>query len=162
MKAPTSAFTFKTLLRHYAKRALTTRSLNMKLGPRRNYHKGRAGWLAKCLIAAPPLISPPGRTGCSMEGGVSWLLVVTSPGAAAGAGAASSLYRAGRCAKLNLVRHASRDTRPRRNITRSQARVVQHGNIFPAARPSLELHWDKATVNPFWGTPSTSDKPCFF
>ena len=25
LKAPTSAFTFKTLLRHYAKRALTTR-----------------------------------------------------------------------------------------------------------------------------------------
>ena len=31
-KAPTTAFTFKTLLRHYAKRALTTRSLNVKLG----------------------------------------------------------------------------------------------------------------------------------
>ena len=42
LKAPTSAFTFKKLLRHYAKRALTPRSLNMKLGPRRNYHKGRA------------------------------------------------------------------------------------------------------------------------
>ena len=40
-KAPT-AFTFKTLLRHYAKRALTPRSLNVKLGPRRNYHEGRA------------------------------------------------------------------------------------------------------------------------
>ena len=39
---PTSAFTFKTLLRHYAKRALTPRFLNVKLGPRRNYHKGRA------------------------------------------------------------------------------------------------------------------------
>ena len=26
----------------YAKRALTPRSLNMKLGPQRNYHKGRA------------------------------------------------------------------------------------------------------------------------
>ena len=46
LKAPTSAFTFKTLLRHYAKRALTPRSLNMKLGPRRKGHKGRAGWLA--------------------------------------------------------------------------------------------------------------------
>ena len=33
LKAPTSAFTFKTLLRHYAKRALTPLSLNMKLGP---------------------------------------------------------------------------------------------------------------------------------
>ena len=42
LKAPTSAFTFKTLLRHYAKRALTPRSLNVKLGPRRNYHKGLA------------------------------------------------------------------------------------------------------------------------
>ena len=42
LKAPISAFTFKTLLRHYAKRALTPRSLNVKLGPRRNYHKGRA------------------------------------------------------------------------------------------------------------------------
>ena len=42
LKTPTSAFTFKTLLRHYAKRALTPRSLNVKLGPRRNYHKGRA------------------------------------------------------------------------------------------------------------------------
>ena len=42
LKAPTSAFTFKTLLRHYAKQALTPRSLNVKLGPRRNYHKGRA------------------------------------------------------------------------------------------------------------------------
>ena len=42
LKAATTAFTFKTLLRHYAKRALPPRSLNMKLGPRRNYHKGRA------------------------------------------------------------------------------------------------------------------------
>ena len=42
LKAPTSIFTFKTLLRHYAKRALTPQSLNVKLGPRRNYHKGRA------------------------------------------------------------------------------------------------------------------------
>ena len=46
---PLAAFTFKTLLRHYAKRALTPRSLNVKLGPRHNYHKGRAairtfGW----------------------------------------------------------------------------------------------------------------------
>ena len=40
LKAPTSAFTFKTLLRHYAKRALTPWSLTVKLGPRRNYHKG--------------------------------------------------------------------------------------------------------------------------
>ena len=42
LKAATTAFTFKTLLRHYAIRALTPRSLNVKLGPRRNYHKGRA------------------------------------------------------------------------------------------------------------------------
>ena len=34
------AFTFKTLLRHYAKRALTPRPLNVKLGPRHNYHEG--------------------------------------------------------------------------------------------------------------------------
>ena len=33
LKAPTSAFTFKTLLRHYARRALIPRSLNVKLGP---------------------------------------------------------------------------------------------------------------------------------
>ena len=42
LKAATTAFTFKTLLGHYAKWALTPRSLNVKLGPRRNYHKGRA------------------------------------------------------------------------------------------------------------------------
>ena len=46
LKAPTSAFTFKTLLRHYAKRALTPQSLNVKLGPRHKSPKGRAGWLA--------------------------------------------------------------------------------------------------------------------
>ena len=39
LKAPTSAFTFKTLLGHYAKRALTPRSLNVKLGPRRKGHE---------------------------------------------------------------------------------------------------------------------------
>ena len=38
LKAATTAFTFKTLLRHYAQRALTPRSLNVKLGPRRKYH----------------------------------------------------------------------------------------------------------------------------
>ena len=32
LKAATTAFTFKTLLRHYAKRALTPWSLNVKLG----------------------------------------------------------------------------------------------------------------------------------
>ena len=33
LKAATTAFTFKTLLRHYANWALTPRSLNVKLGP---------------------------------------------------------------------------------------------------------------------------------
>ena len=42
LKVATTAFTLKNLLRHYAKQALTPRSLNVKLGPRRNYHKGRA------------------------------------------------------------------------------------------------------------------------
>ena len=42
LKAAITAFTFKTLLRHYAQWALTPRSLNVKLGPRRNYCKGRA------------------------------------------------------------------------------------------------------------------------
>ena len=42
LKTATTTFTFKTLLRHYAKRALTPRSLNVKLGPQRNYHEGRA------------------------------------------------------------------------------------------------------------------------
>ena len=42
LKAPSCAFTFKTLLRHYAKRALTPQSLNVKLGQRHNYHKGQA------------------------------------------------------------------------------------------------------------------------
>ena len=64
LKVATSAFTFKTLLRHYAKRvftptvsqrllplshlrhhakrAFTPRSLNVKLGSRCNYHEGRA------------------------------------------------------------------------------------------------------------------------
>ena len=46
LKAPTSAFTFKTLLRHYAKLALTPRSVNVKLGQRHKSQKGRAGWLA--------------------------------------------------------------------------------------------------------------------
>ena len=46
LKAAITAFTFKTLLRQYAKRALTPLSLNVKLGPRCNYHKGQAVWLA--------------------------------------------------------------------------------------------------------------------
>ena len=44
LKAATTAFTFKTLLRHYAKQTLTPRSLNVKLGLRRNHHKGRAAF----------------------------------------------------------------------------------------------------------------------
>ena len=49
LKAATTAFTFKTLLRHYAKRALTPRSLNVKLGPRRNYanQPARPLWLLR-------------------------------------------------------------------------------------------------------------------
>ena len=46
LKAPTSAFTFKTLLRHYAKRELTPQLVDMKLGHRWKGHKGRAGWLS--------------------------------------------------------------------------------------------------------------------
>ena len=42
-------FHLKTLLRHYAKRALTPRSLYLKLGPRRNYHKRRADALVRTL-----------------------------------------------------------------------------------------------------------------
>ena len=45
LKAATTIFTFKTLLRHYAKRTLTPRSINVKLSSRRNYHKGWAVWL---------------------------------------------------------------------------------------------------------------------
>ena len=41
-KAPTRAFTFKTLIRHYTKQTLTPPSVNVKLGHQRNYHKGRA------------------------------------------------------------------------------------------------------------------------
>ena len=45
LKAATTAFTFKILLRHYGKRALTPRSLNVKLDLRRKSHKGwAAGW----------------------------------------------------------------------------------------------------------------------
>ena len=42
LKAAITASTFKTLSRHYAKWVLTPRSLNVKLGQRRNYHEGRA------------------------------------------------------------------------------------------------------------------------
>ena len=40
LKAATTTFTFKTLLRHYAKWALTPRSLNMKLGPQLKGERG--------------------------------------------------------------------------------------------------------------------------
>ena len=39
LKAPAIAFTFKTLLRHDAKRTLTPRKVDMKFGRRHNYHK---------------------------------------------------------------------------------------------------------------------------
>ena len=44
LKAATTAFTFKTLLRHYAKRTLTPRSLNVKLGTQCKGHKGQVVW----------------------------------------------------------------------------------------------------------------------
>ena len=56
LKAPTSAFTFKTLLRHYAKREFTPQSLNVKLGPQRNYHKGRAAIRHYANQTACPLL----------------------------------------------------------------------------------------------------------
>ena len=56
LKAATTAFTFKTLLRHYAKRALTPRSLNVKLGPQRNYHEGRAAIRHYANQPARPLL----------------------------------------------------------------------------------------------------------
>ena len=46
LKAATTAFTLKTLFRHYAKWALTPQSLNVKLGPQCKGHKGRAVQLA--------------------------------------------------------------------------------------------------------------------
>ena len=50
LKAATTAFTFKTLLRHYAKQALTPRSLNVKLGPRRKGHiRDRTGRLVSIV-----------------------------------------------------------------------------------------------------------------
>ena len=51
LKAATSAFTFKTLLRHYAKRALTPQLVDVKLGHRqRKDHKGLTVWLALSII----------------------------------------------------------------------------------------------------------------
>ena len=55
LKAATTAFTFKTLLRHYAEQALTPRSLNVKLGPRRKGHKGQvAGGLVSIVSYSHP------------------------------------------------------------------------------------------------------------
>ena len=60
-KAPTRAFSWlKCLLplshlRQYAKRALTPRSLNVKLGPRRNYHKEWAALRHYANQTAQPL-----------------------------------------------------------------------------------------------------------
>merc|ERR1712218_212221 len=54
LKAASTAFKFKTLLRHYAKRALTPRSLIVKLGLRRNYHKGQAAIRHYANIANQP------------------------------------------------------------------------------------------------------------
>ena len=48
LKAPTGTFTLKTLLRHYAKQTL-------KLGPWRNYHKGRAAIRRYAKQPANPL-----------------------------------------------------------------------------------------------------------
>ena len=56
LKAATTAFTFNTLLRHYAKRALTPRSLNVKLGPRL-----KKGGYKTCAKAESPLLPPAAR-----------------------------------------------------------------------------------------------------
>ena len=45
LKAPNSAFTFMTLLRHYGKWALTQGKVDMKLGRRHKGHMGQEGWL---------------------------------------------------------------------------------------------------------------------
>ena len=42
-------------LRHYAKGALTPQSLNVKLGPQRNNHKGRAAIKHYANLTARPL-----------------------------------------------------------------------------------------------------------
>merc|ERR1712242_670199 len=60
LKAATTAFTFKTLLRHYAKRALTPQSLNVKLGPQRKGHrskvKGTGGSVSIVSYSRPSLM----------------------------------------------------------------------------------------------------------
>ena len=40
LNAPKSIFTFKTLLRHYAKRVFTAHLVDVKLDTQHNYHKG--------------------------------------------------------------------------------------------------------------------------
>ena len=74
----TTAFTFKTLLRHYAKRALTPRSLNVKLGPRRNYHKGRAAIRHYANQTARPFGPSDGPIWSTSEDGVS-IIPVSRP-----------------------------------------------------------------------------------
>ena len=55
LKEHTSTFTFKKLLRHHAKRALTPRYVDVKLGPRRNYHEGWAALIHYANHSARPL-----------------------------------------------------------------------------------------------------------
>ena len=43
--------------RHYAKRALTPRSLKVKLGPRRNYHKGWAGLNSNSVLNVKAVVA---------------------------------------------------------------------------------------------------------
>ena len=52
MKAATTAFTFKTLLRHYAKRALTPRSLNPSRGLLRDYEPSDGAFSSTTPITA--------------------------------------------------------------------------------------------------------------
>ena len=48
LKAPTSTFTFKTLLRHYAKQVLTPRPLNVKT------QKSKGTWLVSIVSYSRP------------------------------------------------------------------------------------------------------------
>ena len=65
LKAATTAFTFKTLLRHYAKQALTPRSLNVKLG--RKGQKGRGGLVSIVSYSHPPIVIIVSRTKFHVE-----------------------------------------------------------------------------------------------
>merc|ERR1719336_3454374 len=67
LKAATTAFTLKTLLRHHAKRALTPRSLNAKLGPRRKGHKRRGGLVSIVSYSRPSLMIIAPRTQLHVE-----------------------------------------------------------------------------------------------